>query len=816
MDSLVKDFRHALRRLGKSPGFALLAVLPLAVGIGANATIFSFVNAVLLRTLPAERPEELHRLTLTQADGVRATRLSYADYADLREGAAAFSDLVAVSLVPVTLTAGEEAEQVLAEAVSGNFFPALGLRSALGRTLEPSDDGPGGERVAVVSHAFFERGFGGDPAALGRVVTLNGEPFTVVGVAAPEFTGTFAGAGVDVWTPIGPSGRWFGSNWRHDRDKARFQAIGRLASGATPAQAEAELDALLAAIAAAEDLPARRAELAAATLLAGGLRRAVAAFLGVATVMVGLVLLLACANVAHLLLARTLDRRRETAVRLALGAGRFRLGRQFLVETTVLSLLGGAGGLAVALWSAQLLARWNPVSFVPVRLDVTPDARVALFTFLAALATGVLLGLVPLLQAGRRDLVSDLKDGAGALAGKPRRARLRAVFLGAQIALSLVLLIAASLFLASLARIGGGDPGFDPEGALAMDLDLEAAGSSDDAARRFYAELPGRLVSIPGVTAASLADLAPVDLATARRRVTIAGHEPPPDQPPLRLSTNRIAPGYFAVLGVPLVAGRDFDDRDDAGSRSVAIVNETLASRFWPGEDPLGRRFRVAQDDAQDDGETEVEVVGMARDVKTRTLGEEPTPHFYLPLAQDFSPSMTLLVRAAGDPRPMIATVQRELQALDGDVQGFFARTLLDHLAFALLPARVAAALFTLFGAVALLLASVGIYGAVAYAVAGRTRELGIRAALGARRGDVVAMVVRESLGVVGVGVVVGLGLALALGRLLASLLAGVSASEPWIYAAVAALVLAVAALASGLPASRAARVDPLAALRHE
>lgn len=815
METFARDLRHACRRLARSPGFALLAVLPLAVGIGANSTIFSFVNAALLRPLPAERPAELRRLTVVAADGVRSSRMSWADYEDYRDHGAALSDLVAVSLVPLALTAGGDSRQVLAEVVSGNFFQGLGIGSALGRTLAPAD-GRAGERVAVLGHAFWRAHFGGDPAALGAKVLLNGEPFTVVGVAAEEFTGTFAGAGIDVWTPAESSGRWFGAGWRHDRGRERFQTIGRLRPGFTAERAEASLDALAAAL--AEQFPDthadRRVELMPASLLPGGLRGAVAGFLAVVTVVVGLVLLLACANVAHLLLARAVDRRRETAVRLALGAGRWRLGRLFLTESVVLAVAAGGSGFLLAAGSARLLSTWNPIGFIPLRLDVAPDSRVLAFTLAVSLATGVLLGLVPVLQAGRRDLVPALRGGAGTAAGKPRRARLRSLFLTAQIALALVMLAAAALFLASLTRIRDADPGFDSARVLALDLDLEAAGFAADEGRRFYRQLPRRLVTQPGVEAASLADLAPVDLATARRGVAVAGFEPAAASPALRLSMNRVAPGYFRTLGIPLLAGRAFDAGDAAGRPGVAVVNETLARKFWPGEEAIGQRFRVA--DAAAGGERSVEVVGVARDVKYRTFGEQPTPHFYLPLEQDYSQSMTLLVRTAGAPGPRIGTVQRQLAALHPHVQGFFARTLDDHLAFAKLPARVAAALFGLFGGVALLLALVGVYGAVAHSVAGRSRELGLRLALGARGRDLVRLLLSESLAVAALGLAAGLGLALALGRLLSTLLFGVSAADPAILAAVASLVLAVVLAASWVPARRAARVDPLVALRHD
>jgi predicted permease len=550
----------------------------------------------------------------------------------------------------------------------------------------------------------------------------------------------------------------------------------------------------------------------------GGLRKPVSAFLAVVMALVGIVLLTACINLAGLQLVRAAGRRREMAVRLALGASRARLIRQLLTESGLLALLGGALGLLFAIWTSRLLTGFNPLpATIPIRLDLQPDVRLYAFTLALAGVCGVLLGLAPALACSSAQVTDGLKEQAANLAA---RSRLRGLFVAAQLALSLLLAIAAALFLRSLWNARAIDVGFEPRHALALDLDVKSKGWSEARARRYFHEALERVRALPGVRSAAFANLAPLDLATPRVDARIDGLEPPAGQDGLPLSFNRVSPRYFETLGVPLAAGRDFDEQDDAGRPAVAIVNQTLARRFWPAQDALGRRFRVLRGRGltveQMTGGADVQVVGVARDVKYRSLGEDPEPHVYLPYLQHFDSSRTLIVATRGDAPATITTVQRELLAMEPDLPGFFARTLEQHAGLALVPARMAALLSTLFGGLALSLAALGVYGVVSHSVAERTREIGIRRALGASAGDVSRLVLGGGARLIGAGLAAGLLLALALARFVGALLYDVSATEPALLLGVSLLLALVALGASWIPARRALRVDPLVALRHE
>jgi putative ABC transport system permease protein len=818
MDTLWQDLRYGIRMLFKNPFVTAVAVLSLALGIGANSTIFSLVNAVLLKPLPAERPDRLVRLHSILPDGSRSLQISYPNYIDYRDQNQVFSGLVAVSLTAFTLGADGQTDQILGETVSGNYFTVLGIRAAPGRVFMPEEDRPGGHPVAVVSHGLWQRRFAADPALVGKIVDLNGDSFTVVGLASKEFTGTFAGAVVDVWVPMMQTSAMRGSGALTDRNKASLQAIGRLRDEVNMDQAQAGMSTLVRQIEQAYPDADKGGgiTLVEATLLHGSLRSAASGFFGIVMALVALVLLIACANIANLLLARAMGRRREIATRLAMGASRFRIIRQFITESLIVTLLGGAVGILIATWVSALLMRFNPIPFVPLRFDLSVDSRVLLFTLLISLLIGLLLGLAPALQASKPDLVPALKDDSGTVCGSQRRSRLFSMFVIAQVAMSLALLFSAGLFLQSLRNASSLDPGFDPKNALAMDIDLDSKGLSNEQGLQFYRSLVERIRSLPEARSVTLANLAPLDIATQKRGVIIEGHEPPPGQPALRLSFNRVDIAYFQTLGIPLVSGRDFNDRDKAGSAGVVIINENMAKRFWPGVDPIGKQFVLASEAKQDAPEMRLEVIGVAKDVKYRTLGEEAQPHMYLPFLQHYDPSMALLVKTAGDPAAMIGTVQREVQKQDAEVQGFFARTLIQHMAFSLMPARLAAALLAVFGLLALLLATVGIYGTISYAVSQRTHEIGLRMALGAQRSDILKLILGHGLAMTLIGIAVGVGASFALARLLSSLLFGVSPTDPLTIAGVALLLSAVGLLACYIPARRATRIDPMVALRYE
>ena len=818
MDTVWQDVRQALRMLRKNPGVALVAVLTLALGIGANAAIFNLVNAMLLRPFPATDPATVVRVNGKTSTSAGRRTTSYPDYVDYRDRNTVFAGLTAVSLVPVSMRQSEKMEQLLGEVVSGNYFTLLGVHVAYGRTLLPEDDRPGAERVVIVSHGLWQRFFGSDPRLLGRTIILNGDSYTVVGIARPEFTGTTAGLFSDLWVPVQQAEAWFGPGWLHDRKGAGLRLIGRLKNGVSVSQAQAAMNTLASQLELAypESNRGIGVQVAPAMLLDGSLRKVVAGFLSIVLAVVGLVLLTMCANLANLLLVRAAGRRREMAIRLALGASRLRLVRQFLTEGIVLSLLGGAAGFFVGQVTSQLLLQFNPLpDSIPIRFDLNPDARIFMFSLILTIVTGVLLGLAPALQASRPELVPALKADSS-LWGGGHKSRLRDAFVIAQVALSLVLLIGAGLFLRSLRNARGLELGFDPQNSLAMDIDLNPFGWADEKGEQYYQEMTRRVRELPGVRSASLANLAPLDLANPRIGVAIDGHESPSGKDPLQVSLNFVGTQYFETVRIPLVRGREFTDHDDLHSPGVVIIDEVMAKRFWTGEDPIGKHFQMARNPRTTSVDFPVEVIGVARNTKHRSLGEEPEPHMYAPYLQHYAADRTLLVRAEGNPAAMIAVVQRELTDQNRAVQGFFARTMLQHVGLYLLPARMAASLSAIFGLLVLLLAVLGIYGVTAYSVTQRTREIGIRMALGAGANDVLRLVAGQGLRLIFFGLAVGLAGSLGLSRFLASQLYGVSPTDPFTFIAIAVLLTGVALLASFIPARRATRVDPLIALRHE
>ncbi len=822
MSGLMQDLKYAIRMLTKNPAFTAVAALTLGLGIGANGAIFGIANALLLRPIVAPEADELVRVYAQQTDGRRRGSISYPDYRDYRDFNQTLAGLAATSTEGMAMTAGGQTELLLGEIVSGNYFDVLKLRPALGRFFRSDEDHPGAGRVVVLGHRFWQRRFGGRPETLGTTILLNGQGFTVIGIAPEEFSADSAGVFMDVWVPLRQSATLVGAQWVEDRASPRVSLIGRRKPGVATAQAQADLGAIAARLAGEyPQIPRRETMLVEpARFFDSRLRTPVAAFLGVMMGLGALVLLTACANLANFLLARATERRREMAVRMALGAGRWRLMRQLYCESLLVALLGGAAGLVLAAWAGDWLSNYNPLpATIPIRLDFSPDVRVYLATALAAVAAGLLLGVLPARQSTRPGVLAAVKEESTTVAGG--RSSARSAFLVAQVALSLVLLIGAGLFLRSLRNAGSIPLGFEPGRVLAMDLDASGKNWSEERVTQYYRDLVRRVESLPGVERATLVNLMPADLATPRFGVEIPGQEQPPERGPLQISMNRIGVGYFEALRIPLVSGRDFRETDAGAAPGVAIINQTFAGRYWPGRDPVGQRFRLAPgsltaaDQMVSSGQW-VEVVGVARDVKYRSLGEEPEPHMYLPYAQHFAAQRTLVVRAAGDPGPMIGAVQNELRAIDPELPGFFARTGVQHLGVAFLPARMAATLSLLCGALALLLAVLGLYGVVAWSVAQRTREIGIRMALGAARSDVLALVVGQGMKLVGIGIAVGLAGSLALTRFLAALLYGVNPTDPLVFAGVATLLAAVAAAASYLPARRASRVDPMVALRYQ
>lgn len=815
---MLHEIRIAVRSLLRTPAFTAVAVLSLALGIGLNTTIFSAVNGLLLRPLPVAEPDRVVGIFTSDYSGPLYGGSSWADYADLRDNARSFELLAGVALQPVGLGTGEGSVVTIAQVVSGNFFTLVGQSPLRGRLLQPGDDRPDAPPAAVISEPLWRARFGADEAVIGRDLAIAGHRFVVVGVAPEGFTGTQRGIRTDLWLPaatlplIRPGG---GGEDLVSRGARGITIFGVLRPGVPEMVAQAELHTLAAGLRASypdywSDVrgEGRRltlvpeAGLRLPPQLRGGAMGASALLL----VLTALVLLVACANLANLLLARAARRRREIAVRIALGAGRRRLVRQLLGESLLLAAAGGALGLLFALWGADLIASLQPPIAVPLALDFSPDARVVAFAAGLALVTGLLMGIAPALQASRPDLVTSLRDG-GTDTG---RSRLRGAFVVAQVAVSLVLLVAAGLFMRSLQQASTIEPGFTTRNALLATVDLSLAGYSEERGTTLFDGMLERVRALPGVEAASYTTHVPLSLNSARRSLSVRGYEPGPGEE-MEFGVAMVGPGYFETMGVPLVRGRGITGGDRAGAPGVVVVNEAFARRFWPGEDPIGREVGLAGD--QGPWST---VVGIARDGKYGSRSEEPSPFYYVPYAQEPRSAVTLIVRTAGNPRDLVAPVRGAVRETDPALAVAESMTLTESLELSLLPQRAGGLLLTGFGLLGLVLASMGIYGVIAYTVAQRTREVGIRMALGASSVSVVGLVVRYAARLVLIGVVIGLVAAFALARLVRGFLTGLDPSDPLTYGGVVAVLCGVALLAAWLPARRAARVDPMVALRQE
>jgi macrolide transport system ATP-binding/permease protein len=806
METLWQDVRVSLRRLRKAPGFTFIAVLSLALGIGANSAIFSLVNTALLRPLPIERPRELAALNAATENGEsQFPVLSYPNYKDFRDRNNTLAGLIYYRMSPVSLSHNGANERVWSYVASGNYFEVLGVRAALGRVFTPEDDkAKGAHPVAVLTHDCWQQRFGGDPQIAGRTVIVNGASFTVIGVTPPGFRGSEIGFRTEMWFPammqpqIEPE-----NDWLENRDSYNGFVQGRLKPGVTMAQAEANLKTIAADL--AREYPkeneGRTIVLSPAGLFGNFMRGPVAGFAAVLMGVVGLVLLLACINLANLLLARATERRKEIAIRLAVGATRARLVRQLLTESVLLALLGGAIGLALAYWLVDA-----------IMTELQMDFRVLLFTMAASLLTGVLFGLLPALQSTRPQLVPALKDDVSV--GGYRRSLLRNGMVIGQVTLSLVLLVSAGLVLRGLQQARLLNPGFNPQNAVEMSFDLSLQRYDEARVKQFKRQLLDRVRVLPGVEAAGLTNFLPLTLNINQNAIYIEGQPPVQGGNAPTAMAAAATPGYLQAMGVRLLEGRDFAETDDETRPRVAVVNETFARRFWPGQSALGKRFSYDSD--KEPRRQWTEIVGVIQNGKYFSLNEDPTMMVIRNQRQTDGNFLSLVVRASGGPANAIAAIRREFAQLDANLPVYNVKTLAEHMNLPLFPARVAAVLLAGFGLLAMALGAIGLFGVMSYAVGQRTREIGIRMALGAGRGEVFRLVVGQGLLLTGLGIAIGIGLGALGTRLLSSLLYGVSALDPLTFSVVTILLAAVAFVACYFPARRAMRVDPIIALRCE
>ncbi len=813
-DHLVQDIRFGLRSLRKSPGFTAVAVLSLALGIGANTTIFSYVNALLLRPPSVvAAPEKLRAVWNRLPDG-QYRQFSYPDYVYYRDHSQVFSGLVAYSSDPerVSWTYRGKTGLVMGQLVSGNFFSTLGVKPILGRAFLPEEDQvPLRNPIVVLNHRFWQQRLGSDFGIIGRNLIFNGNSYSVVGVAPAHFDGIEALSDPDFWTPlmmqrqISPR-----MDLLTNRTGYWLFVTGRPKPGVTQEQVQADLSVLEKQL--AQAFPQSNKGWDAAVMPLSGLppefNGVAAPVTGILMAVVGLVLLIACANLANLLLARASRRTREMAIRSALGAGRGRIIRQMLTESAMLSLAAGVVALGLSIFSGPLLLKLKPPMLSVVNIQLPLDWRVLAFTLLVSLVAGLAFGVAPALRSSKVDVVSRLKDEA---TGSPAKNRLRNVLVTGQVAVCTILLVGAGLCLRSLASASSIDPGFQVGNRLVVSLDLDILGYSGIRGREFYNQVVDKVEALPGVASASVAHHLPLGFSAMATVVTINGYQPPPGLPGIPIGDVGIGPGYFHTLGIPLLSGRDFNRQDSQASPGVIIINEAMAQRYWPGQNPVGKRINQAFGKRQP-----LEIVGVVATGRYRSLQEENQPFLFQPFAQVYEAQAALLVQTTGDPKPMLATVERAIQAVDPNLPVLDAGTLTQYMSIPLFLPRFTGTLLGVFGGLALLLAALGLAGVVAYYVGLRTREFGVHMALGAKPRDVLALVVKQGMWLSLAGVLIGLAAAFGVSRVLSDLLFGIRPTDPVTYIGVALVLTATMLLACYLPARRATKVDPMVALRYE
>ncbi|MGH9834557.1 MAG: ABC transporter permease [Blastocatellia bacterium] len=805
MQTLWQDLRYGARMLSKNPGFALVAVIALALGIGANTAIFSVVNGVLLRPLPYPQPEQLAMVWLdNRRQNIREDITSYPNFVDWRDQNKTFQGMAAVRNINVSLTGAGEPEELRGATVSANFFQLMGVAPAQGRGFTIDEEQPGKDKVVVLSYGLWQRRFGGDPGILNQTISLSGEPHTVIGIMPPSFAFP---SKVAIWGPLAPNERA-----RAARGSFWLPVIGRFKPGVTRQQAQADMNVIGGQL--ERQYPDINAGYGVNVVplheqIVGDLKPALLVLLGA----VAFVLLIACANVANLLLARAAVRQREVAIRSALGAGRWRIVRQMLTESVLLSVIGGALGLLLAVWGVAALLKLGPADLP--RLDnVRLDWRVLVFTLGLSLLTGLIFGLMPALQTSQTDVGETLKEGGRSGTGGRRAQFVRSGFIVAEIALTLALLIGAGLLIRSFWRLQQVNPGFNPDRLLTLTVRLPRTKYPEGAqVAAFYQQLQERLAALPGAQSVSATSSIMMPKVTNSSGFTIEGRPPDPREQSQELPFEAALPNYFETMGVTLAQGRQFTAQDGRGAPEVAIVNETFVKLYFPNNDPLGKRFTFG---SADDNPQWITIAGVVRDTKRQGLDAPIRMESWMPHAQMPARRMEMVVRTTGDPLALIRSTRDAVWSLDKDLPIPAMETMEQRLSESVAQRRLNMLLLCLFAAVALVLAAVGIYGVMSYAVTQRTHEIGIRVALGAQVGDVLRMILRQGMKLAIIGEIIGLAGAFALTRLMAGLLFGVSATDPLTFVAIALLLTGVALLACWIPARRAAKVDPMVALHHE
>jgi predicted permease len=820
-----QDLRGGLRMLKKSPGFTFVAVLSLALGIGANTAIFTIINAVFLHPLPVEQPARLAELftrdTLTVDTNVnfQITPTSLPNYEDYRDQNSVFSGLaLATFTLPLNWGGQAEPQQLNASLVSGNFFDVLGVKPYRGRTFVADGDKKiGGNPEVVLSYSLWVRRFGSDNKFIGQTITLNGTPYTVIGVAPPGFKGIVSLGRPDVlWIPITMRDYVLTGQLKDLENNRRFRwtsIVGRLKPQVSVAEAQAAMKTIAAGL--EKEYPrenkGRTVELYPLNESALGInqRRQFSLAGGVLMSVVGLVLLIACVNLANLLLAQAAKREKELSIRAAMGAGRFRLVRQLLTESTVLSLLGGLAGLVVAYWGRNLLWSFRPPFLAEGSIDLSFDPRVLGFTLVISLVTGLLFGIIPAIKASGTDVNEVLKTGGRGGALGWTHNRLRGLLVISEIALALVALVGSGLFLRSMQNAQKYNPGFESQNLFQMFFDLGALRYDENHGQQFFRDVIERAKTVPGVVDASVSANG-VFGGGISATIFREGEQTDPNNRGTLVNLDEVTPGHFDTMRIPLISGRDFTDFDRENTTPVAVINQAMANLLWPGQEALGKRFAIVQQPNL------LQVVGVVGTTVVGQIGEDPQPIAYMPMRQQYSPAATLVVRTTGNPESLLGAVRTQVQPIDKNLAFTNGQTVQQILGQGLWAARMGAALLGLFGGLALILASIGIYGVLAYSVAQRTSEIGLRMALGAQPRQVLGLVLKQGMLLALIGAGVGVLVALPVARMAGSLLYGVSATDPLTYASITLLLMGIALLACYLPAYRATRIDPLKALRVE